>query len=225
MKTRALVAEFIGTFALLFVIFNIVHNFERNAGLQLLTVAIGVGLTIAILGTAFGPVSGGHFNPCVTFGMLVAGKIDLMTAILYWVFQCVGALAAVFTAAWLLGTSGETVRLGISVGRGADISLVAAVVAEAVAAFLFVTVIFMTAVDRRAPANGALYLGGALTIGILSIGTISGGAINPAVGLALSFGSGRWENVASWLAGPLIGAGLAALAYKGMWAKDEAATV
>lgn len=222
MKPRALIAEFIGTFALLFVVFLTVNNFTGNP-VQLLAIALGVGLTIMVMGTAFGPISGGHFNPCVTFGMMIARKIDVATGIAYWVSQIFGGIAAVFTAAFLLGPSGEAARTAISVSRGAGIEILPAIVAEAIAAFLFLTVIFMTAVDRRAPANGALYLGLTLTIGILAIGPISGGAINPAVGVALSVGGSNWDNTLSWSIGPLLGAGLAALMYVGMWGKEEPA--
>ncbi|MCC7230676.1 MAG: aquaporin [Fimbriimonadaceae bacterium] len=224
MKARAYVAEFIGTFALLFVIFNIAHSLERNGPMQLLCIALGVGLTIMVMGTSFGPISGGHFNPCVTFGMMIAKKIDFATGILYWIVQCAGGIAAVFLSAFILGQDGEIIRLGITVSRAITVSPVGAMIAEAIASFLFVTVIFMTAVDKRAPANGALFLGFTLTLGILAIGPVSGGAINPAVGLALSVGSNQWGNVVSWAAGPMIGAALAAVLYTMVWSKEELAT-
>jgi len=221
MKPRALVAEFIGTFALLFVVFLTVNTFTGNP-VQLFAIALGVGITIACMGTALGPISGGHYNPCVTFAMMIAKKIDVGTGIAYWVVQIIGGIAAVFTASFLLGPNGEAARAAISVGRGEGIEVMQAVVAEAIAAFLFVTVIFMTAVDRRAPAMGAWFLGLTLTIGILAIGPISGGAINPAVGVALSVGSNKWDNALSWSIGPLLGAGIAALLYTGLWSKEEA---
>src|SRR5690348_2342974 len=90
MKARALVAEFIGTFALLFVVFLVVNNFDKNPPIQLLAVALGVGLTIACFGTALGPISGGHYNPCVTFGMMLAKKISVVTGIAYWLVQIIG---------------------------------------------------------------------------------------------------------------------------------------
>lgn len=221
MKPRALVAEFIGTFALLFVVFLTVTNFDKNP-VQLLAIALGVGLTIMVMGTALGPISGGHFNPCVSFGLWTAKKIDVGTMIAYWIVQAIGGIAAVFLASFLLGPSGETARATVSVGWGTGVDATRAIVAEAIAAFLFLTVILMTAVDQRAPKNGALYLGLTLTIGILAIGPISGGAINPAVGLALSVGSSKWDTALSWIIGPLIGAGLAGVLYTGMFEKEAA---
>jgi glycerol uptake facilitator-like aquaporin len=219
MKASALVAEFIGTFALLFVVFLVVHHFTGNP-VQLLAIAFGVGLTIVCLGTAFGAISGGHFNPCVTLAMMVAKKIDAGTGIAYWIVQCLGGILAVFTAAFLLGPDGEAAKAAITVGRGLGIEMMQSTIAEVIATFLFVITIFLTAVDRRAPINGALYLGLALTFGILAIGPISGGAINPAVGLALSVGSSNWENAISWSVGPFAGAALAALVYVGMFEKE-----
>lgn len=220
MKARALVAEFIGTFALIFVVFLTVNNF-MGTPVQLLAVAFGVGLTIMVMGTAFGPISGGHVNPSVTFAMMIAKKISITDGIAYWIAQILGGVAAMFTAAFLLGPNGEAARAAVSVSRGAGIEILPSIIAEAIAMFLVLTVIFMTAVDRRAPANGALYLGLTFTIGVLAIGPISGGALNPAVGLALSVGSSKWDNALSWSIGPLLGAGLAALCYTGMWSKEE----
>lgn len=222
MKPRALVAEFIGTFALLFTIFCVVTNFTGNP-IQLFAIALGVGLTIMIMGTAFGAISGGHFNPCVTFGMMVAKKMDAVTGVAYIATQLVGATASVFAASFLYGPNGDAARKAVTVSRGAGIELAASIAAEAIAAFFFVTAIFMTAVDKRAPKNGALYLGLTLTIGILAIGPISGGAINPAVGFAASIGSGNWDNAASWSVGPLLGAAVAALCYVGLWQDGEGA--
>lgn len=221
MKPRALVAEFIGTFALLFVVFLVVTNFSGNQ-VKLLAIALGVGLTIMVMGTSFGAISGGHFNPCVSFGLWVGKKIDFGTMITYWIVQCLGGIAAVFLAAYLVNPDSAMARAGVSVGWGNDVDATRAIIAEAVAAFLFLISIFMTAVDSRAPKNGALYLGFTLTIGILAIGPISGGAINPAVGLALSVGSGHFETLLSWLVGPLVGAGLAGLVYTGLFEKQDA---
>jgi aquaporin Z len=220
MSMRALLAEFIGTFALLFVIFMVGNN-TNGTPVQLLSIALAVGLTIVCMATAFGPISGGHFNPCVTFAMVVAKQMDAARALVYWVVQALGGIAAVFTGAFLLGEFGAAARSATSLSRGPGVEMVAALVAEALAAFFFVTVIFLTAVHQRAPKNGALYLGLALTFGILAIGPISGGGINPAVGIALSVGSGKWDNAVAWAVGPLIGAGLAAVCYTGLWSKSE----
>jgi glycerol uptake facilitator-like aquaporin len=224
MKPSALLAEFIGTFALVFTIFLTIHNLGTNPT-GLLSVALAVGFIVMTFGTAFGPISGGHFNPCVTIAMMIAGKLSILSGILYWVVQAIGGIAAVFAAAYLLAPNGQDAMVNISLSRGPQIELMGSMLAEAIAAFFFVTVVFMTAVHRKAPPNGALYLGFALTTGILAIGPISGGAINPAVGLALSVGSANWENLLSWSVGPMIGAILAALLYIAIWDREDAVPV
>lgn len=217
MNIKALLAEFIGTLGLLFFILMGIHS-----QIGLLGVAIGVGVTILALGTALGPISGGHFNPCVTVAMVAAGKISFMTALGYIIVQCAGGIAGVFLAGRLTADFDTAVLAG-KIQWGTDIMMWQALSAEAVAAFLFVLVVFMTAVDSRAPKNGALYLGLTLTMGILAIGPISGAAINPAVGVAMSVANNSFETVMSWAVGPLVGGLLAALVYRGFFEEKTAA--
>ncbi len=95
MKFKPLVCEFIGAFALCFSGFLAVHNMGRSHELGgLLMVAFAFGLPIVCLGSAFGAISGAHFNPAVTLGLLVVKKIDLVSAIGYIIVQLLGAYAA-----------------------------------------------------------------------------------------------------------------------------------
>src|SRR6266702_8018614 len=89
------VAEFVGTFALIFIGVGVIANhadLSSNAGL--LAVALAHGFTIAVMVSATGAISGGQLNPAVTFGVLVGGKIESKRAIIYWISQLAGALAA-----------------------------------------------------------------------------------------------------------------------------------
>src|SRR6266478_9400381 len=91
------VAEFIGTFALIFIGVGVIANHANlNSNAGLLAVALAHGLTIAVMVSATGGISGGHLNPAVTFGLLVGGKINLKGAISYWVSQLAGATLAGF---------------------------------------------------------------------------------------------------------------------------------
>src|SRR5436190_21838503 len=85
------VAEFIGTFALIFIGVGAIYH---SAGL--LAVALAHGLTIAVMVSATGGISGGHLNPAVTFGLLIGGKISFRDTIAYWIAQLAGASAAGF---------------------------------------------------------------------------------------------------------------------------------
>src|SRR5690348_4653411 len=98
------VAEFIGTFALIFIGIGAIYNSDNSgAGMGLLGIALAHGLTIAVMVSATGGISGGHLNPAVTFGILVGGRIRLAGAIAYWIAQLAGASAAGFMLVKLFG--------------------------------------------------------------------------------------------------------------------------
>src|ERR1041384_1050929 len=97
------VAEFIGTFALIFVGVGVIANhsgLNGNAGLR--AVAFAHGLTIAVMVAATAGISGGHLNPAVTFGLLVGGKINLRNSVAYWIAQLAGAIVAALLVMVLL---------------------------------------------------------------------------------------------------------------------------
>jgi len=96
-KLSKCIAEAIGTFALIFIGIGAI-----NANPGLLGVALAHGLTIAVMVSATGHISGGHLNPAVTLGALVGNKIDFNGAISYWVSQLIGATAAAFVCLMLL---------------------------------------------------------------------------------------------------------------------------
>src|SRR5215218_4576621 len=115
-KLRPLVAEFIGTFALIFIGIGAIYNLGRltdNGGL--LGVALAHGLTIAVMVSATGAISGGQLNPAVTFGLFVGGQMDAKKTIAYWVAQLAGATAAAYLCGALIGmtkVSGGTPDVG-----------------------------------------------------------------------------------------------------------------
>src|SRR6266566_3131537 len=97
------VAEFVGTFALIFIGVGVIANhadLSSNAGL--LAVALAHGFTIAVMVSATGAISGGHLNPAVTFGVLVGGKIEPRRAVAYWISQLAGAILAAWMVELLL---------------------------------------------------------------------------------------------------------------------------
>src|SRR5216117_4619830 len=93
-------AEFIGTFALIFVGVGAIYH---NAGL--VAVAFAHGLTIAVMVSATAGISGGHLNPAVTFGLLVGKQIEARKAVAYWVSQLLGAVIAGILLVNLLGSA------------------------------------------------------------------------------------------------------------------------
>jgi aquaporin TIP len=214
MNAKPLVAEFIGTFALIYAgVGAIAANDLTGGALGLTGIALAHGLAIACLASATAAVSGGHLNPAVSFGAALAGKMPASSMLQYWAAQCLGATAA---AACLRMTFAATTLAQIKMGipaPGGNAGAAQALVAEIITTFFLIFVIYGTAVDRRAPKMSGLFVGLTVTLDILAVGPISGAAMNPArhLGPAL-MGGGLGHTWLYWL-GPLVGSGLAALLW------------
>lgn len=215
LRPRALVAEFIGTFALVFAgVGSIAMDNFTHGKVGLIGVALAHGLTIAVMASATAATSGGHFNPAVTLGIWIGRRIETVNALGYWIVQCLGAIAA---AALLHVVIPASVLTAVDVGTPVPAPGVAgmqALLIEAVLTFFLVFVVFGTAVDPRGPKVGALFIGLAVTLGILAGGPLTGAAINPArwLGPALVGGGGLGNFWIYWI-GPLLGGAVAAIVY------------
>ncbi len=208
MNTKALVAEFIGTFTL---IFAGVGSIAVGAGL--VGIALAHGLAIGVMVSATAAISGGHLNPAVTFGAWLGKKIKTGPAIGYVVAQCLGGLVA----AWLVtlaipGQAMNTARMGVP-ALGPGVSAGEGVLMEAVLTFFLVFVVYGTAIDARAPKVGGLFIGLAIVLGILCGGPITGAAMNPARHLGPAIIAGDFSQIWIYWVGPLVGGGLAGLVY------------
>jgi MIP family channel proteins len=210
------VAEFVGTFALIFVGIGAIHNNLPTAGVGLLGVALAHGLTIAVMVTATGAISGGQLNPAVTFGLLIGGQMSLKKSIAYWVAQLLGATVAAFLCAQLLGgvaaVAGGTPDISMA-GDHPVVSTAQAIIIEAVLTFFLVFVVYGSAVDVRAPKIGGLAIGLTVALDILFGGPLTGAAMNPARTFGPALASGHWNNHMVYWIGPLLGGALAGLIY------------
>ena len=171
-------------------------------------------LALCVMVSALGAVSGGHFNPAVTFGFLVTGRQKLPSAIAYALSQLLGAVAA---SALLAGMFPETVRAATHLGaavRDAAISAPWAVVIEAVLTFFLATAVWGTAVDARGPKIGGFAIGLAVMMDILMGGPLTGAAMNPARAFGPALVSGLWRDHWVYWVGPLLGGAAAALVYR-----------
>ncbi len=213
MKFRALLAEFIGTFALIFVGVLAVYHLAGPAAL--IGIALAHGLTIACLASATAAISGGHLNPAVTVAFMLTGRIDVLNGFGYIASQLLGAVAAAYAAAFLMPAGDPTLLSGTVPALAEGFTSTQGLVAESIATFFLVFVILGTAVDRRAPKMGALFIGLAVMIGIFAIGPFTGAALNPArwFGPALVSHSGLLHPLV-FIGGPLLGGAVAALIYK-----------
>ena len=213
MSLKALIAEFVGTFALIFIgVSTIAANQISGGGAAgLVGIALGHGLTIAVMVSATAAISGGHLNPAVTFGAWIAGKIDGVDAIGYVVCQC---LAAFHAASLIKYTVPEPILHQILMGTpapGTDVPASMAFVMEIILTFFLVFVVFGTTIDGRAPKVGGLFVGLTVTFDILAGAPISGAAMNPARYLGPALISGDLQYFWLYSIGPLIGGAIAAL--------------
>jgi aquaporin TIP len=207
-------AEFIGAFALMFVGAGAIMT-----GADLVGVALAHGLVIAVMASAVGHISGGHFNPAVTFGFLVARRIDPALALVYWVAQLAGATLAALLLWWIYPTD---VTEGTSLGApllGGGIGVGAGFFVEAVLTFFLVWVIFATAADPRGSFKSiaGLAIGLTITLDILMGGPLTGAAMNPSRAFGPQLVANAWSDGWIWYLGPLLGGGAAALLYEWLY--------
>ena len=222
--TQKLVAEFIGTFALIFFGAGSIcadQYLRSSGGIGLLAIALAHGLAIGLMVSAFGHISGGHFNPAVTIGIWVTKRINTIEALLYWAAQLLGATVAAFTLrAVIPDDTWRAVALGTP-ELARDFPSGAAMGLEAVATFFLVLVVFATAVDEKGAfkAISGFGIGLTITMGILTAGPLTGAALNPARFFGPALAAMHWANWGVYWVGPLAGGFVAGLLYDGLYLK------
>jgi aquaporin Z len=219
--------EAVGTFLFFFIGFSGIAAFTDVGvdSISPLGIAFGFGLGLAMAITAFGHISGGHFNPAVTGGLAVAGRFPARDVVPYWVAQLVGGFGAVLVMA-IVFTSQVTDALDTN--PGLNISDWAALVLEIVATGLFVMVILTVATDDRAPWKGVmapLLIGLFIFVAAVTVGPSSGGSFNPARSIDPVLYNQDWGNVWIYVVGPLAGAVLGAAIWTGLVARGSTVDV
>ena len=216
--TPALVAEAIGTFLFLFVGAGAALLAHADASASLLVVAAAHGFALAVMVSALGAVSGGHFNPAVTFGLVVAGKMEWRRGLAYWGAQLLGGVVAGLALAAFIGPVGGAVpALGAGVNAWTGIAI------EAVLTSVLLLAVFGTAVDPRGPRIGGLAIGLAVLVDILAGGPLTGAAMNPARWFGPALVAGTFTDWYVWWVGPLLGAGVIGLLYRTVFAPSSSA--
>ncbi len=215
---QKLVAEFIGTFALVFFGAGSIcaYQFLHTAPeVSLFAVAITHGLAIALMISALGHVSGGHFNPAVTIGFWVTKRMSTIEAVSYWVAQIIGAIAAAFL---LKAVIPEDAWRAVALGTpplARDFTVLSGLILEAVTTFFLVLTVFATAIDERNSSRSyaGFCIGLIITLGIMVAGPFTGGALNPARAIGPALASSHWANQGVYWVGPLLGGFFAGLLY------------
>ncbi|WP_458454325.1 MIP/aquaporin family protein [Methanobrevibacter sp.] len=234
--SKKFLAELIGTFFLVFlgtgsavVTLLISQSIDpANVGIGILGglgdwIAIGLvfGLTVMFSIYAFGKISGAHFNPAVTIGLLVTKNIDLTSSIFYIIAQVVGACLGSIALFLCLGAPAVTVGGLGATAPGLGVTYMQAMIAEFLGTFILMMVIMGVAVDEKAePGFAGISIGMTVAAVIVVLGAFTGASINPArtfgpylMDMILG-GQNLWGFFPIYLVGPILGAICAALLYK-----------
>jgi MIP family channel proteins len=213
---RRAVAEFVGTFTLLFIGIGSIVTAGQIHDPSLIGIALAHGLAIAIMVSALGHISGGHFNPAITFAFLVTRRIKPAVGLIYWAAQLAGGtLGALLVQQLLPHAATDPVSLGVpAIGHGVNAG--AAFGLEAILTFFLAWVVFATAVDPRGTFKSiaGLAIGLTITMDILFGGPFTGAAMNPARAFGPQLIGDHWANGWVWYAGPVLGATVAAVLYE-----------
>ncbi|KJH43939.1 channel protein, MIP family [Dictyocaulus viviparus] len=219
-------AEFVAVMA--FVVVGSLQALNTHDGI--LHAALSHGVAIFVLVSVFAHISGGHINPAVTLGLAVAGKMTPLEAICYVISQLAGGVLGALLVRSLLTYDQYVAIQGGATLCGPNITWYQGVVAEALATFLLVQTVLVTAVDSTT-ALAPLAIGFTIIMDILAVGSISGASMNP----GRSFGPNiiatifMYEKLAGtfwtlhWIyyLGPSIGALVAVGLYRLFFAKDD----
>jgi len=212
-NSKVFVAEFIGTFALVFV--------GTGAGIvvsgDLVGVALGYGLTLAVFVYAYGHISGAHLNPAVTFGFALNGTVKWMQAVFYWLAQFAGAILAVFFLKTLVEPLGADINQIVTSGILTESQPILAMVLEAVLTFFLVNTFLYTMVEGKSGVFASWAIGATLAFTTMIGFLFTGDAMNPARTLAAAiFANPSLASVYTYviyLFGPLLGSTLAVIIF------------
>jgi aquaporin Z len=202
MNARAYLAELLGTFMFMMVGYMSVAAFHmavaQASGLLVVPFSFGFGLLAAIF--AFGHISGGHFNPAVTVGIVLDKRLPPLEGVFYVIAQIIGAIAAAVVV--MLTVSQQAVADGIT-KPGEGISDVSALVIETIFTAIFVTVILVS--SKRAPQIAALAIPLTLVAIHFAIATVTGSSVNPARSIGSALVGGDINQLWIYIVGPTVG--------------------
>lgn len=222
-NSKVFVAELIGTFALVFVGASAAIY---SGGQDLVMVALGYGLTLAVFMYAFGHISGTHVNPAVTFGLALQGAVDWGKAVVsYWIPQFLGAIGAAFMLKTFIDPlSPEAFRGMASVGALNEAYPYHAMGLEVLLTFFLVNAYLHLSVSGKGGSFSGLAIGSTLAIATLAGGPLTGASLNPARTLGPAVFTGALSDPMTYMIyflGPLFGATLAVLLYQFLGKEDE----
>jgi aquaporin Z len=205
------ITEFIGTFFLVLTVGCTVIG--GGAGV---IPPLAIGMVLAVMIFAGGHISGGHYNPAVTFGVWLRGRCPTKDVVPYMLAQVLAAAVAAFTVKFL--------RAGVPVSVPAVLPIGPALVAEFLFTFALVYMVLNVATAKANAGNSfyGLAIGMTVLVGAFSVGNISGGAFNPAVATGVCLlGLTAWSSFWIYLVANFAGGAVAGLVFKGLNPEDK----
>lgn len=221
------VCEFIGTAVL--VLFGCGSAAIAGGVLGTLGIALAFGLSVVAMYYVIGNISGCHVNPAVSLAMLINKKMDAKDFICYVIAQILGAIAGIAILYTIMINSGLEIDVqglganGFDTASSVNLSMIGAIITEVVLTFVFIfTVLGATSDEKKSSVTG-IVIGLALALVHIVGIPLTGTSVNPARSLApaLFLGGEALEQVWVFIVAPLVGAALAAVAYKFLAKKEE----
>lgn len=217
--------EFLGTFTLVFVLIGTIMAVGPQADAGTLEVALAYGLIVAVLVSAGAHISGGHFNPAVTFGFMLTRRISVLLGLVYWIAQLAGGVVATLLLRWIFPAANrDATNLGAPARHTIDLG--PALVVEALLAFFLVWVVFAVTADPRGTysAVAGLAIGLVIVADSLMGYSLTGAALNPARAFGPELISNTWTDFWIWYVGPMAGGAIAALLYDELYLRPLSTT-
>lgn len=212
MDVRKYIVELIGTFFLVFTVGMTV--IETPYGV---IPAVAIGCALMVMVYAGGHISGGHYNPAVTLGVLIRGRCSILDSALYMISQSLGGIAAAFLAVYLKGEQ----------GLATDDSMVSIekwLIVEFLFTFALVFVVLNVATAKATAGNSyyGMAIGFTVVVGVFAAGSISGGSYNPAVALGLVvMGLLKTKFLWTHLVGDFVGGIVAGILFRALNPDDK----
>jgi aquaporin Z len=198
------IAEFIGTF---FLVLTVGCTVVGAGSGVIAPLAIGAALMVMVF--AGGHISGGHYNPAVTLGILIRGKLEVNDVLPYWIAQFVGGAVAALLVSKVLRAGAAVTAIAPHIGP--------ALLAEFLFTFALVYVVLNAATAEGTSGNSfyGLAIGMTVMTGAFAVGDISGGAFNPAVALGICIlGISDWANIWIYLVANFAAGAVAAVIFQ-----------
>ncbi len=216
-QAQRLLAELLGTFTLVFLATLAILGVVGEGNAVIVTIAFAFGLALLAGLYAFGEVSGGHFNPAVSLGMMLSGRISPQEMIGYWVAQVAGATLG--SLALLAGSSRSDVASTANAVSSAY-SWWDALWFELLITAVFVAVILHSTRSERVRGTALLSIPLTLVVAHLALVAVDGCSVNPARSFGPALVGGRWGDFWVFVVGPLLGGVLGALLHALVFPRD-----